>query len=281
MHFPTKNGSTPPSTTAPSTDVPNLNADLPAGFDDESSTWFVPVDARPGYHIDTEQETIEYGAEMSRAQAGVMGWYPGPTAIRRERFFDQAYAEAKARALAAGDAEHKWPAPEQLSPAERRRRSGVDPMAAGVPDTPDAEAIKLWQHRNRIDRALREVAAVREQIAARAAHDTAHRCAVCALVSDDVSVREVLHVRLRICGPCEPILGAGLISILAREQVTDGRSRGEVVSAWLGDNAERWAGLQFPATPGEWSSPTPPRTLPGQDRSRPPLPPTIQTGRML
>jgi hypothetical protein len=279
MRFQQKNGSTVP-TTAPSTDNPTVNADLPSGFDDEASDFFVPPDARSGYSIDPEQELIEYGAEMSRAQAGVMGWYPGPSAMRRQRFFDQAYDEARARGLDGGDAERRWPAPEQLTPDERRRRSGVDPLAAGVPDTADAESVQLWQHRRRIDRALREVAEVRDQIAARAAHDTAHRCAVCALVSDDVSVREVLHVRLRICGPCEPILGAGLISVLAREQVTEHRSRGEVVSAWLGDNAERWAGLQFPATPGEWSSPTPPRTLPGQDRSRPPLPPTIQTGRL-
>jgi len=270
--FPQHNGTAVP-TTAPTTDTPTVNTDLPAGHADPGSEFYVPPEARPGYLVDAEEEQLALAVEMAKPEHPALGVTNGPTAIARQRVFDQAYTEARAQALARGEAEHRWPAPEQLSPADRRRQSGIDPMGLQAPRTPDTESITIWQHRRRVDRALRQVAAVREEITRRAAYDLGHTCSTCGQVSAEVSTRQVLHVGVRVCGPCEVLLNAGLVAVLAREQLAD-RTRGEAVSGWLRDNAHRWAGVQFPAPRGAWSSPTPPLGL-GQQRELPTPPPAL------
>jgi len=228
------------------------NPDLPAGYDDETSEFFVPPAARPGYYVDPDEEMLAFAEEMSRDR--IMGWLPGPLVIARQRVTDAAYPAVREWSLEHGERPDRWPAPAETTAEERRqairhaRVMAPTPQDHEFPTQPDIECVAIWQHWRRVGRAQAAAAKAQAQNKERLAYERSHTCEHCHEVRASVASRKVMLVPVRCCGNCEVLLNAGLISVLSREKLANGRTRGEAVAQWLQENQQRWAGLEFPET---------------------------------
>ena len=225
-----------------------MNLDLPEGYADPESPWFVPEPLRPRYVVDADREmhAVRSSGTATTMDGGyrrtIEGYYAVPMTMVRQRWVDRHYAAVVAdpgqhEAILIyfrdggpdATAQQRWDSVMSVRP---------DRYFGPVPETYSAEDERIWVHMWRCSQAAQQIAAAETASADRARFDRSHRCVACQQVDQTMprGGRKVHGAPIQCCEACSILLEAAAvqrISVQRIETADGGTTRGEAVKSYL------------------------------------------------